>query len=97
MKSILYVTLFFVSAMVLSAFTSSTVTQEEVELICIKKHNASNTCHYNFKIGGINYRYLDIGCKGKKDDVVKKVKAGKLGLAQEWKIACPEPKEKPSH
>jgi hypothetical protein len=82
-------------ALIVSAFTKPVI-QEEVELVCVKRHSTSNTCHYNFKIGGINYRYLDIGCKGKKEDIIKRVKEGELGLAKEWKIACPEPKEKPN-
>ncbi|MFZ2905651.1 MAG: hypothetical protein WAZ98_05560 [Cyclobacteriaceae bacterium] len=80
-------------ALVLTAFTKS-VKQEEVELVCTKRHSTSNTCHYNFKINGINYRFMDVGCKGKKDEIIKKAKEGKLGLAKEWKIPCPEPKEK---
>ncbi len=80
----------------LLAFAETEI-QEEVELICTKKHSTSNTCHYNFKVGGINYRYTDVGCKGKKDEILKKAKEGKLGLAKEWKIPCPEPKEKPSN
>ncbi len=91
MKFFLFI---FAVSFILSAFTKTEI-QKEVELICTKKHNASNTCHYNFKIGGINYRYLDMGCKGKKDDIVKKANEGKLGLAKEWKISCPEPKERP--
>ena len=71
-------------------------TQEEVELICTKKHRTSNTCHYNFRIGGINYRFIDAGCKGKKDSIIKKAKEGKLGLAKEWKIPCTEQKNKAS-
>lgn len=83
-------------ALILTAFTKPVI-QEEVELICTKRHSTTNTCHYNFKIGGINYRYLDVGCKGKKDEIIKDVKAGELGLAKEWKIPCPEPKEKPGN
>ena len=41
----------------------------------------------------MNYRYIDVDCKGKKDEILKKAKEGKLGLAKDWKIACPEPKE----
>lgn len=88
--------LIFAIAIVVSGFTKTEI-QEEVELICTKKHSTSNTCHYNFKIGGINYRYMDVGCKGKKDEIIRKAREGKLGLAKEWKIPCPEPKEKPSN
>lgn len=83
--------------LVLAFVMSSFVKQEEVELVCVKRHSTSNTCHYNFRIGGINYRYIDAGCKGKKDEIVRKAQDGKLGLAKEWKIACPEPKVKPSN
>lgn len=69
--------------------------QEEVELVCVKKHSASNLCHYNFRISGANYRYQDIGCKGKKEDILQKAKDGKLALAKDWKIECPEKKETP--
>jgi len=88
-------TIICVFAIILAAFNKPTI-QEEVELTCTKRHSTSNTCHYNFKINGINYRYMDIGCKGKKEDIIKKAKEGKLGLAKEWKIPCPEPKEKPN-
>ena len=80
-------------ALILTSFSNSP-RQEEIELSCTKRHSTSNTCHYNFKVNGINYRYMDIGCKGKKEDIIKKAKEGKLGLAKEWKIPCPEPKEK---
>lgn len=66
---------------------------DEVELVCVKKHSASNMCHYNFRIAGANYRYQDIGCKGKKEDILQRAKDGKLGLAKEWKLECPAPKE----
>jgi hypothetical protein len=67
---------------------SSTPTSEEVELICTRKNSASNTCYYNFKINGVNYRYTDVGCKGKKEELVKKAQHGKLGLARDWKVEC---------
>jgi hypothetical protein len=90
------VILAIVTAFTLSAHTKKSFIQEEVELICTKKHSTTNSCHYNFKIGGINYHYTDIGCKGKRDSIIKKAKEGKLGLAKDWKIPCPESKEKAS-
>jgi hypothetical protein len=62
----------------------------------MKTHKASNTCHFNFKVDGANYRYVDVGCKyaKKKDELVKKVKDGSIFLARDWKIDCPEPAEK---
>ena len=66
---------------------------DSVEFVCMKKHMASKTCHYNFKVDGAKFRYVDIGCKFKKtDEVIEKAKAGELALAKDWKIACPEPK-----
>ncbi|HEU5291270.1 MAG TPA: hypothetical protein VFU05_11535 [Cyclobacteriaceae bacterium] len=85
--------LILIAALTLTSFTKSK-TAEEVELVCTKRHSTSNTCHYNFKINGTNYRYVDINCKGKKDEIIKDAQEGKLGLAKEWKIPCPEPKEK---
>jgi hypothetical protein len=69
---------------------------ESVEFVCYKMHKASNTCHFNFIINGAKYRHVDMGCKfsKKKDEVIKKVKEGSLALAREWKIDCPEAKEK---
>jgi hypothetical protein len=58
----------------------------------MKSHKTSNTCHFNFKVDGANYRYVDIGCKyqKKQDELIKKVQEGSLFLAKDWKIACPE-------
>jgi len=69
---------------------------DNVEFVCMKTHKASNTCHFNFIVDGAKYRYVDIGCKFSKklDEVVKKAKEGTLFLAREWKIECPQPKEK---
>jgi hypothetical protein len=69
--------------------------QENIEFVCMKKQMAPNLCHYNFKVDGGKYRYVDIGCRfKKKDEVIEKVKDGSLGLAREWKISCPEVSDK---
>ena len=86
-------TLLILTAVLLLTGFSATK-KEEVELVCVKRHSTTNTCHYNFRIGGANYRFMDVGCKGKKDDIIKKANEGELGLAKEWKIVCPEAKEK---
>lgn len=67
----------------------------DIQFICMKTHKASNSCHFNFKVDGANFRYVDIGCKysKKKDDLVKKVEEGSIFLAKDWKISCPEPKK----
>jgi hypothetical protein len=78
--------------LLLGAFTEK---YQDIEFICMKKQMAPNTCHYNFKVDGGKFRYVDIGCRFKKtDEVIEKVKNGSLGLAKDWKIACPEMKEK---
>jgi hypothetical protein len=75
---------------------SSRYQDENIEFVCYKTHKASNTCHYNFIINGAKYRHVDIGCKfaNKKDEMIKKVKEGTAALAKDWKIDCPEAKEK---
>ena len=83
-----------IAAFTLSAHGKRNFVQEEIELVCTKRHSTSNTCHYNFRINGANYRYIDVDCKGKKDQILKDAKAGKLGLAKDWKIACPEKSSK---
>lgn len=67
---------------------SSPVRYTEVTLVCVKRQHATRTCHYNFSVDGLPYRYIDNGCKEKKEDIVKKAQAGKLGLARDWKIEC---------
>lgn len=69
---------------------------ENVEFVCYKTHKATNSCHYNFIINGAKYRHVDMGCKfsNKKDELIKKVKEGSAALAKDWKIDCPEAKEK---
>lgn len=69
---------------------------ENIEFTCVKMHKATNTCHFNFRVDGAKYRYVDRGCNYNKkvDEVVKKVKAGTLALAKDWKIDCPQDKDK---
>jgi hypothetical protein len=69
--------------------------QENIEFVCMKTHKASNTCYFNFLVDGVKYTYTDKGCKRTKDkeDTINRVKDGKLSLAKDWKIACPEKKE----
>ena len=87
-----------VSVLSLIIFSSSSYKyqNENVEFVCYKMHKASNTCHYNFIINGAKYRHVDMGCKfsNKKDEMIKKVKEGTAALAKDWKIDCPEAKEK---
>ncbi|HEY4653910.1 MAG TPA: hypothetical protein VIH22_05330 [Cyclobacteriaceae bacterium] len=66
-------------------------TDDHVEFICMKKKLSTKTCHYNFVIDGARYRYVDIGCKFKeRQDVIKRAKSGRLALARDWEIECPE-------
>lgn len=71
-------------------FTGHTTRQDEhVEFVCKRKNMSTNRCHYNFKVDGAKFRYVDIGCRFKKtEDVIKKVKAGDLALAKDWEIEC---------
>ena len=85
--------------LVVSAFlmgsTNAERRVEDIQFVCLKTHKATNTCHFNFKVDGANYRFVDIGCKysKKQDELIKKVQDGEIFLAKDWKIACPEPKE----
>jgi hypothetical protein len=83
-KLVMVLTVFFI--------TGFTLRQESnIEFVCMRKHSASNTCHYNFTVDGGNFRYVDIGCKQKKkEEVIEKVKKGDLALAKEWKLPCLE-------
>jgi hypothetical protein len=69
--------------------------QDEIEFVCMKTHKATNTCHFNFKVNGANYRFVDVGCKynKKQNELIKKVNEGTIFLAKDWKIVCPEPKK----
>lgn len=71
-------------------FTAHTTRQDEhVEFVCKRKHMSTNRCHYNFRVDGAKFRYVDIGCRFKKtEDVIKKVKSGDLALAKDWEIEC---------
>ena len=93
MKSLTY--LLVLSFVVLTGFTR-THQGDNVEFSCMKTHKASNTCHFNFKVDGAKFRYVDIGCKfsKKQEELIKRAKEGTVALSKDWKIECPEPKEK---
>lgn len=76
-----------------SGFTTPIAVQDQAEFVCIKNQKSTNTCYYNFTIGGIPYHFRDVGCKRKKDDIIKDVNAGELALSKDWKIPCPEVKK----
>ncbi|MBT1702517.1 hypothetical protein [Chryseosolibacter indicus] len=79
--------------LLMSSFSS--LQGDNVEFFCLKKHKASNTCHFNFKVDGAKYKFVDIACKfeKRKDEVIQKAKEGTLALSKDWKIECPEVKE----
>ena len=83
----------FLLPLVLTGFIP--VPQDEIELVCFKTHKASNTCHFNFKVNGAPYRFVDVGCKysKKQNELIQKVQEGSIFLAKDWKINCPEPKD----
>jgi hypothetical protein len=82
--------IFAIALLMLTGFTRR---QENVVFVCSKTLKAKNECHYNFLVDGGKFRFIDMGCKKKKDDVIKKVQAGELPLAKDWKLECPLPKE----
>jgi hypothetical protein len=71
------------------SFTTNINQDDHVEFVCKRKQMSTNRCHYNFKVDGARFRYVDIGCRFKKtDDVIKKVRSGELALAKNWEIEC---------
>jgi len=95
MKTSTFIALAIVAAFVVSGFALRSQ-EGNIEFYCMKTHKASNTCHFNFKVDGAKFKYVDMGCKfaRKKDEVIEKVKEGSLALSKDWKIDCPEPAEK---
>jgi hypothetical protein len=83
----------FIFLLATVSLTGFSVRQSNAEFVCQKFLKAKNECHYNFLVDGGKFRYVDIGCKRKKDDVIEKVKAGEIPLAKDWKIECPMPKK----
>ena len=85
---------FLIGCVLFLWMSASTAVPEDIQFVCLKTHKASNTCHFNFKVDGANYRYVDVGCKysKKKDELIQKVKEGSIFLAKDWKIDCPAAK-----
>lgn len=75
-------------AFVLICYSSALAPADQIELVCLKKQKATNTCHYNFKVNGIDHNFEDAGCRYSKDKVVQKVEEGTIALAREWKVPC---------
>lgn len=97
MRSLIYTMLLLVSAGFRWSDTGNVNNDqtENIEFACMKMHKASNTCHFNFKVDGAKYRYVDIGCKfsKRKDELIAKAKDGSVALSKDWKVECPEPKK----
>lgn len=74
-------------------FSSFGMAQDEIEFVCVKTRKSTNMCYYNFKVNGIPHHFRDVGCKRKKDQVVKAVGEGTLALSKDWEIPCPEEKK----
>lgn len=91
MKKVLSLSLMAL-VLALSGFTIRN-RQATAEFVCQKVLKAKNECHYNFLVEGAKFRYVDIGCRRKKEDVIKKVMEGEIPLAKDWKIECPMPKK----
>ncbi|MEP6738276.1 MAG: hypothetical protein ABJA70_22315 [Chryseolinea sp.] len=88
MKAIIAIILTAASTMM--SFDSKPIQGENVEFSCVKVNKATNTCHFNFIVDGAKYRFVDLGCKWnkKREEVIKKAKAGTLALAKDWKVEC---------
>lgn len=80
----------------LTAIHITAHSEDEVELVCVRKQMAANVCHYNFLINGMPYCYLDNGCRENRESVIKKAREGKLALAKDWKIDCPNRQQNPA-
>jgi hypothetical protein len=75
-------------ALVLLLYTSVHPVSDQIELVCLKKQKATNTCHYNFKVNGIDHSFVDAGCHYSREKVIEKVEEGTIALKREWKVKC---------
>lgn len=78
--------LFF--ALLFFPFCFSVHQPEQPELVCVRKNNARNACYYNFKIEGVHYQFIDVGCRYSREKVLEKAGEGTIALAREWKVPC---------
>lgn len=60
----------------------------KVELCCIKKHTATNICHYNIKIDDKKYRLIDPGCDTKKEKLKEMALDKDIFFEEGWIIEC---------
>lgn len=75
-------------AFVLLLFGFAPRSSDQVELVCLKKKKATNTCYYNFMVNGIRHNFYDAGCHYPKKKVIEKVEEGTIALAREWIVEC---------
>lgn len=84
----------------LTAFSLRPATPDDnrVQFVCMKKQMSTKTCHYNFLIDGARYRFVDLGCKFRdRGEVIDRARAGRIALAREWKIECPDDVQSPAN
>ncbi|MEQ8424359.1 MAG: hypothetical protein RIA63_06595 [Cyclobacteriaceae bacterium] len=79
---------FLILVAVAFLFSANTVPDKRPELVCVKNSKSKNTCYYNFKIDGVEYQYMDVGCRYSRDKVLEKVEAGTIALGKDWKVPC---------
>ncbi|HCM75148.1 MAG TPA: hypothetical protein DIS90_02110 [Cytophagales bacterium] len=79
---------FLILAAVATLFSARTITKERPELICVKNSKSKNTCYYNFMINGVEYQFMDIGCRYSREKIMEKVEAGTIALGKDWKVPC---------
>lgn len=79
---------FLILVAVAFLFSARAIPDKRPELVCIKNSKSRNTCYYNFKMDGVEYNYMDVGCKYTRAQLLEKVEDGKVALAREWKVPC---------
>lgn len=80
--------LFLILVAVASLCSARTITEKRPELVCVKNSKAKNICYYNFTIEGVNYQFMDVGCKYTQERVMQKVEQGTIALGKDWKVPC---------
>lgn len=80
--------LFLILVAVAFSFSAKTVSDKRPELVCVKNSKSKNTCYYNFRIDGVEYQFMDIGCRYSRDKVLEKVEQGTIALGRDWKVPC---------
>ncbi len=79
---------FLILVAVASLFSARTITEKRPELVCVKNSKSKNICYYNFMIEGVEYQFMDVGCRYSRAKILEKVEAGTIALGKDWKVPC---------